>query len=138
MRLNRSLIFHILYAAEENSYEVSLESIADMLNRGFDTDIDLAGPEMNVTHAIVEQRNELDMRLVPLLANWKIERIGVCTKLILRLALWELLNTDNAPSLVINEAIELAKCFAEVDAYKFVNGVLDEALKKIVEKKEVE
>lgn len=138
MRLNRSLIFHLLYAAEENSYDVSLESIADMLNRGFDTEIDLSGPEMSVAHAVIEQRDDLDTRLVPLLANWKLERVGVCTKLILRLALWELLNTDHAPSLVINEAIELAKCFAEVDAYKFVNGVLDEALKKIIEKKETD
>jgi N utilization substance protein B len=38
--------------------------------------------------------------------------------------------TDTSPTIIINEAVELAKCFAEKDAYKFVNGILDEALKK--------
>ena len=46
-------------------------------------------------------------------------------KLILRLALWELLHTDTDPVVIINEAVELAQCFAEQDAYKFINGVLD-------------
>lgn len=68
---------------------------------------------------------------MPLLANWRIERIGVCTRLILRIAAWELLHTEIEPRVVINEAIELAKCFCERDAYRFVNGVLDEALKRL-------
>ena len=37
----------------------------------------------------------------------------------------------------INEAIELAKCFAEKDAYKFVNGILDEAVKKMGREEEI-
>ena len=72
----------------------------------------------------------LDEECKPLLSNWRFERLGMCTKLILRYALWELQTTDTNPTIVINEAIELAKCFAEKDAYKFVNGILDEALKK--------
>jgi N utilization substance protein B len=45
--------------------------------------------------------------------------------------LWELKKGDPAASIVINEAIELAKCFAEKDAYKFINGVLDESVKAL-------
>jgi N utilization substance protein B len=51
------------------------------------------------------------------------------TKLILRFALWELAQATTAPSVVLNEAIELAKCFSEKDAYKFINGVLDRYIK---------
>ena len=81
--------------------------------------------------AIVEHRQELDTLLKPLLLNWRLERIGLCTKLILRSAVWELRQQETAANIVINEAIELAKCFAEKDAYKFVNGILDEAVKTI-------
>jgi N utilization substance protein B len=44
--------------------------------------------------------------------------------------MWELFHTDMPTSIVINEAVELAKCFSEKDAYKFVNGILDEAVKE--------
>jgi len=43
---------------------------------------------------------------------------------------WELLFTDTPTSIIINEAIELAKDFAEKDAYKFVNGLLDKVASK--------
>ena len=86
----------------------------------------------------VEMREELDSQIKPLLKNWKFERLGCCTRLILRLALWELKQPDSIPSIVINEAIELAKAFAEKDAYKFINGLLDEASKKLYPAKHLE
>jgi N utilization substance protein B len=43
--------------------------------------------------------------------------------------MWELESRTVSHSIVLNEAIELAKCFAEKDAYKFINGILDEAVK---------
>ena len=87
---------------------------------------------------MIENRQMLDDAIKPLLHNWRFDRIGVCTKLILRLALWELHNTQTSANIVLNEAIELAKCFAERDAYKFVNGILDEAVKKMGREAEME
>ncbi|HVT62092.1 MAG TPA: transcription antitermination factor NusB [Legionellaceae bacterium] len=129
-REKRSLIFHILYAAEAFDYQCSLESIVDNFNRGFGLDIPLDSDVFSDAQAIITNRNNLDEECKPLLSNWRFERLGMCTKLILRYALWELQATDTNPTIVINEAVELAKCFAEKDAYKFVNGILDEALKK--------
>lgn len=125
----RSLIFHLLYAMESFNYQESLDAIVDNFNRGFDLEIPRDGEVFQIAQAIVNERDELDTKIKPLLINWRFERIGVCTKLILRQALWELLNTDTAPNIIINEAIELAKCFSETDAYKFVNGILDEVVK---------
>jgi N utilization substance protein B len=110
-------------------YQTSLESIVDNFNRGFDLQIPLDSEVFSVAHSVIEARDTLDEVIKPLLANWRFERIGDCTKLILRLAIWELLNTQTPPTIVINEAIELAKCFAEKDAYKFVNGLLDKLVK---------
>jgi N utilization substance protein B len=130
-RNTRALIFHLLYAMESLDYTVSLDSIVDNFNRGFDLAIPHDSKVFTVSQAIVDQRDSLDKMILPVLVNWRFERIGVCTKLILRFALWELTEMKTVHSIVINEAIELAKCFAEHDAYKFVNGVLDEAVKKM-------
>jgi N utilization substance protein B len=127
----RSLILHLLYAMDAFDYQISLEELIDNFNRGFHLNIPIDSDFVKVTQAVIEQRHKLDEKIRPLLINWRFERIGVCTRLILRLALWELLNRNTAPSIVINEAIELAKCFSETDAYKFVNGILDELVKNM-------
>jgi N utilization substance protein B len=129
-REKRSLIFHLLYAAEAFEYQASLESIVDNFNRGFGLDIPLDSDVVHTARAIIDARELLDQECKPLLSNWRFERLGMCTKLILRYALWELQSSDTSPTIVINEAVELAKGFAEKDSYKFVNGILDEALKK--------
>ncbi len=125
----RSLIFQLLYALEGCQYDVSLDSIVDGFNRGFDLEIPLESSVTTTVQAVADEREALDEAMKPFLANWRIERLGVCTHLILRLALWELINTDTDYKIIINEAIEIAKCFAEKDAYKFINGVLDEFAK---------
>ena len=126
----RALVFHLLYAAEAFNYETPLEYIVDNFNRGFDMDIPLDSEMVNIAKSVIAEKDALDKMIEPLLDNWRLERIGLCTKLILRLSIWEILNTDTPPSVIINEAIELAKCFSEKDAYRFVNGILDEICKK--------
>lgn len=133
----RSIIFHLLYAMETFDYEISLAAIIDNFNRGFDLDIPLNSEIYATVQSVVNAREQLDEQIKPLLINWRFDRIGLCTKLILRLAVWELLNTDEPHNIIINEAIELAKCFSETDAYKFINGILDEAVKIIRPQAEV-
>jgi N utilization substance protein B len=127
----RSIIFHLLYAMECFDYQTSLDEIIDNFNRGFALDIPHVSEASNVARKIIETRSELDECFKPFLINWRFERIGTCTKLILRFAIWELQHTDAPHNIIINEAIELAKCFSETDAYKFINGILDEAVKTI-------
>lgn len=125
----RSLMFHLLYAAESFDYQSSINAIAENLSRGFNIEIPLQSDAVLQAERIIAEREKLDQDLLPFLSNWRLERIGVCTKLVLRMALWELQQEETPATVVINEAIELAKCFAEKDAYKFVNGVLDEFAK---------
>ena len=130
-RQGRSLLFHLLYAMDAFNYDTSLASLIDSFNRGFETDIPLDGEIARKAQAIIDQREALDDAIKPLLSNWRLERIGLCTRLILRFAVWEILHSDVAPRIIINEAIELAKCFSERDAYKFVNGILDELVRRM-------
>jgi len=124
-RKERSLLFHILYAIDAFDYETSAVEVATNFNREYDTNVKLDGEIIKSVNAIAKKRDELDEQIVPFLENWKFERIGRCTLLVLRYAIWEMLYTTTPHTIVINEAIELAKCFAEQDSYKFVNGILD-------------
>lgn len=66
--------------------------------------------------AIIEQHS----------AHWRLERLAIVDRLILRMAVWELRHaTDTPPAVVLNEAIELARRFSSPEAVGFVNGVLD-------------
>ncbi len=128
-RSQRAVVLNLLYAADSFDYQNSFESIVDNFSRGFDITIDKDSYVFTCASNIIEKREELDAALVPLMENWRIDRIGLVTRLILRFAIWELKYTETPPIVAINEAIELAKCFGEKDSYKFVNGVLDEFVK---------
>ncbi|MCX5924830.1 MAG: transcription antitermination factor NusB [Candidatus Dependentiae bacterium] len=121
----RSLIFHLLYAAESHDYQESVEAIADNLSKGFTLVIEPDSEVIIIARQVIDLRDSLDEAYKPLLTNWRFDRISVSIKLILRLAVWELLHTDMDQRIVINEAIELAKAFAEEDAFRFINGILD-------------
>jgi transcription antitermination protein NusB len=126
----RSLVFHLLYALEAFEYQATLESIADNFNRGYNIVITSNSSVFQEAQAIANEREQLDSLMVPLLANWRFDRLGMSTRIILRIGAWEILRTATDPIVIINECIELAKCFAEKDAYKFINGVLDQLSKK--------
>jgi N utilization substance protein B len=57
--------------------------------------------------------------------NWRVGRMSVVDRAILRLAVYELTRTSTPPKVILDEAIELAKRFSGDDAAPFVNGVLD-------------
>ncbi len=59
-------------------------------------------------------------------SNWRIERMGVVDRNILRLAVYELRHRADIPAtVVINEALEIARRFSSDDAISFINGILD-------------
>jgi N utilization substance protein B len=68
----------------------------------------------------------LDEEITRVSENWRFDRIAAIDKNILRLAAFELLEDRDTPSsVVIDEAVELAKRFGEAGSPPFVNGVLD-------------
>lgn len=122
----RALAFSFIYAVDRHDYVIGLEEIVTSYKDKFELEVENDSYAITLARGVIDQRDELDDTIKPLLKNWKFERLGCCTRLILRLALWELMQEQALPSVIINEAIELSKAFAEKDAYKFVNGILDE------------
>jgi len=127
----RSLALQLLYAIDRLDYTVELEEVVENFKTGFNVDIAPDSLAIEMSKGTIALREKIETQLRPLLHHWKLERLGCCTRLVLNLALWELQQPDAIPSIVINEAIELAKGFAEKDSYKFINGILDEAAKKL-------
>ena len=78
---------------------------------------------------VLEKKKELDALIGKYATNWKISRMPIVDRNILRAGVFELLWMDDVPAKVtVNEAIELAKSFGDDDASKFVNGILDKLL----------
>jgi N utilization substance protein B len=78
-----------------------------------------------VTGTIAEI-DELDALIEQHSQHWRLGRLAIIDRLILRMAVWELRHEPDTPAaVVLNEAIELARRFSAPDAGRFVNGVLD-------------
>ncbi len=70
--------------------------------------------------------NEIDQKIIQYTENWKLNRMAVVDRNILRFAVYELLFVDEIPPKVtINEAVNIAKKYSQDEAGKFVNGILD-------------
>jgi N utilization substance protein B len=73
-----------------------------------------------------DYKNELDTLIKKKLENWDLERVAIVDKIILRMAIVEIIHFDEIPPEVsINEAIELAKKYSTAGSGKFINGLLD-------------
>lgn len=68
--------------------------------------------------------------------NWRLSRMAAVDRNILRLAVFELLSEDKTPStVIINEALEVARKFSTHESAQFVNGILDSIRKQLTSKK---
>ncbi len=128
-RDERHFAFTLLYASDRFDYSIPIENMIDIFEQQFELIDAQKLFAVSLVQGAIEHRDILDEQIKKHLTNWRIERLGCCTLLILRLALWELQQPDAIASVVINEAVELAHQFAEKDAYRFINGILDKMCK---------
>lgn len=69
-------------------------------------------------------REQLDTIIGGVAAHWTIERMPAVDRNLLRIAVWELLHTDTATGVVVDQAVGLAKLLSTEESGRFVNGVL--------------
>jgi transcription antitermination protein NusB len=99
---------------------------------------DLRGFATELAHDAVRRLPESDALIAETAERWRPERMAVLDRLILRMAVAEMLRGRGAadgdhtpPAVVINEALELARTFSTEEAVKFINGMLDAIRKKV-------
>lgn len=84
---------------------------------------------------VLEHLLELDGLIEQYSQHWRIDRIDMIDRNILRMALFELLYCEDIPPKVtINEAIDLGKRFGSEDSGSFINGILDRVQTEVVKK----
>ncbi len=126
----RELTFKLLFAWDFDS-ESSAESV---YTNYFDEDAETDDTVRDAFYAIAAKKAELDTLIEETAVNWKVSRMSAVTRSLLRLAVYELTETDVPAKVVINEAIELAKTYDDDAAPAFINGILNKiarALEKI-------
>ena len=80
---------------------------------------------------IREKAGEIDQRIANHAENWRLERMSVVDRNILRLAVFELIYQNDIPANVaINEAVDIAKRYSTDDSGPFINGILDAMVKE--------
>lgn len=91
-----------------------------------------AAPEVleyaeTLTRGVVREQETLDRLISGQSHHWKLERIAPVDRNVLRLAVYELLHCGDVPrSVIIDEAVEIAKKYSTQESGGFVNGVLDQ------------
>jgi N utilization substance protein B len=79
----------------------------------------------------VDHLPKLDEMIVAQADNWRIERMAIVDRNIIRMSIYEFLHENDTPKLVIiDEAIEIAKKFGTQKSSQFINGILDGILKR--------
>jgi len=76
-----------------------------------------------------KKKDEANKIIVKHSLNWDLDRLNPLDKCILYIALFELRFTETPSSVVLNEAIEIAKKYSTEEAAKFINGILDSFIK---------
>ncbi|MEK7775086.1 MAG: transcription antitermination factor NusB [Candidatus Zixiibacteriota bacterium] len=120
----REIVLQALYALEMSG-ESKSDSLSDFSSEDKLSDETLRFA-LELYHLVRENGPAADKEIVKLSEHWRIERIAMVDRLIIRMALVELEKCPDVPvRVVLNEAIELAKSFSTGDSSSFVNGILD-------------
>jgi N utilization substance protein B len=81
---------------------------------------------------VTGERRDLDRTIAVSATNWRIERMAVVDRNVLRMAVYEMLHHDpTPPAVVIDEAIEVAKKFGSEESGGFINGILDDVRRRL-------
>ena len=79
----------------------------------------------NLVVGAISDLETIDERIKTRAEHWRIERMAIVDRNILRLAVFEFLFSDTPHTVVINEALEIARRFSSYEATQFINGILD-------------
>ena len=125
----RKLAMQLLYQKDIHHCEIN-----DLIERFFSNTNYLAETKDWATQlslSVEKHVSDCDELIRTYAIDWDLERIALIDKNILRIAIYELLHTKTPSTVILNEAIEMAKKYASDESPKFINGILDKIVKKV-------
>jgi len=114
-----------LYQSETTGVTVAEAFL--LLRENFQANKKAAPYALEILAGVDECRTEIDQLIAKHSKNWRLERMSMVDRNILRVAAFEFLKKgqDVPPAVVINEAVEVAARYSDEDASPFINGILD-------------
>lgn len=138
-RYARTCVLRLLYQADMNDqWQYTVQELQRFWEQNASLDDLLIGTDymaareyaMRLIEGVLAHHAELDAQIAACAHNWRLGRMSVVDRNLLRLSAYEILfGAEVPPAVAINEAIELAKEFGDKDSSRFVNGVLDRLAK---------
>ncbi len=119
---NRENTFTLLFAKE---FDREADA-ADFYNAYLENnEVQFADYVKNTFLGVCEQGETLDKEIESVSVKWKLSRMATVTRTVLRLAVYEMINSEVPVKVIINEAIEIAKKYDDENSTGFVNGILN-------------
>ena len=135
-RKARIITLQVIYAHELKGSDLE-DTCAFMLDEGNPPIVNVIKYGKQLSKLVFQHAIEVDELIKNRSKNWDFDRITLIDKLILRMALVEMIHVDEVPPKVsIAEGVEIAKQFSTDDSSSFINGILDAVYNEIVKKKE--
>jgi len=122
----REAALQMLFAADLYKHD-PVQLTEDYWQELGDTTVDTKTREFSdklVTGTLRELKT-IDDRIRTRAEHWRIERMAIVDRNVLRLAVYEFLFEDTPHTVIINEALEIARRFSTFEATQFINGILD-------------
>jgi transcription antitermination protein NusB len=134
-RKARECALQMLFAADVVKGTLQDVSTDDYWSELGDSDFDDKTREFanNLVRGTLANNEAIDDKIRTRAEHWRIERMAIVDRNVLRLAVYEFLYEDTPHTVVINEALEIARRFSTFEATQFINGILD-AIKLDLEK----
>ncbi len=128
--LAREHALKILYQVEITHRDLDL-ILADYWKMEEVSDEEVMTYAKMVVTGVLKDYKVIDEKISQYATNWQLKRMAVIDRNVMRIGLFELQHTtDIPPKVAINEAVELAKKYGDLESSKFVNGILDKIHKK--------
>ena len=123
----RKIVMTCLYQIDILKQSNLSYRIEDILKENCDVEDEFV---KDLLFGVETTKEELDALANQYLKDWKINRLDKTGAAILRMAFYELKYMDTPPIVVINEAVELAKSYADEELAKMINAALDSYMKE--------
>ena len=130
----REIVLQVLYQHDLNPDQPEDVRIR-FLNARLNFDQELIEFAEQLLAGVRRHQAAVDERLEETARNWRLSRMAVTDRNVLRLGAYEILFSDTPDRVAINEAIELAKRYGTNNSSQFVNGVLDRLMSNQNEKR---
>lgn len=128
-RQSRELALQVLFQ-KEYVKSLNLNEALNHFKKSIQAEEGMWSYAEKLLNGIQLKTSEIDSAIRSSSANWSLERMALVDINILRIAVFEMLFLDQPPpSVVINEALEIAKKYGTNDSASFINGILDQVLK---------